>query len=46
MPTIDGKVMAFGQFPFGGYDTRREAVEAAKHHQEAKQTEFGAERSR
>jgi hypothetical protein len=36
MPVIDGKVMASGKFPFGGYDTRREAIAAAKLYQEAK----------
>jgi hypothetical protein len=34
MPTIAGKIMASGGFPFGGYATRREAVAAAKHYQE------------
>jgi hypothetical protein len=30
MPTINGKIVAGGRLPFGGFATRREAIAAAK----------------
>jgi hypothetical protein len=30
MPTINGKIVAGGNLPFGGFGTRREAIAAAK----------------
>jgi hypothetical protein len=32
MPTVDGNVIAGGTLPFSGFDTRREAVAAARRH--------------